>query len=333
MPSRTTGPTAALTVLTAALLTACGSAPPATSDPATADGGDRLNVVASTNVYGAVASAVGGDLVQVDSLIDDPSADPHSFEATPADAAAVAGADVVIVNGGGYDDFMGPLVESVGGDPAVVDVVELSGLEPAEEANPEPTEEAGAEHADDEQAHGHGEFNEHVWYSLPTVQRLATTLADEFGAADAANAARYTANAQQFSGRIDELITQAQAISAAHPGARAAVTEPVPGYLLQTAGLTDVTPAEFTEAVEEDTDPPASAVAQTLALFGPPDPVAVLVLNAQTSTPSTDQVRDAAQTGGVPVVEVSETLPDGVTDYPTWMGAQIDALAAALNGN
>jgi zinc/manganese transport system substrate-binding protein len=140
-------------------------------------------------------------------------------------------------------------------------------------------------------------------------------------------------NAGAFVDRLAVVGREAVAIGTAHPAARIAVTEPLPDFLLAAAGLFDVTPSEFTQAIEEDSDPPAAALAETLALFGPPDPVAALVVNAQTSTPSTDQVRAAAQTNGVPVVEVTETLPEGVTDYVSWMGAQIDALAAALNGN
>jgi zinc/manganese transport system substrate-binding protein len=303
---------AALAVLTVA---GCGSG---AESPTAPPGGDAaLPVVASTNVYGSIVAAVGGERVSVDSLIDDPAADPHSYESTPADAAAVAKARLVVVNGGGYDDFLTQLVESSGATPTVVDVADVSGLAPAEE-----------QHAEGEE-HEHGAFNEHFWYSLPTVQEVATRIAAELGAADPAGAAEFTANANAFNARVAELITRAEAIGKAQPGARVAVTEPVPGYLVQTAGLTDATPPEFTEAIEEDTDPPAAVLQETLALFSG-DPVRALVLNAQTETPSTDQVRDAAQTAGVPVVEMSETLPDGATDYVDWMGGQIDALAGAL---
>jgi zinc/manganese transport system substrate-binding protein len=304
---------AAIAVLTVA---GCGSAAEApTTAPPAAD--EALPVVASTNVYGSIVEAVGGDRVDVDSLIDDPAADPHSYESTPADAAAVARARLVVVNGGGYDDFLPRLVESSGAAPTVVDMADISGLPPAEE-----------QHAEGEE-HEHGELNEHFWYNLPAVKALATRLAADLGAADPADAAEFTANAEAFNGRLDELIARAEAIGKAQPGARVAVTEPVPGYLVQTAGLTDVTPPEFTEAIEEDTDPPAAVLQETLALFSG-DPVRALILNAQTETPSTDQVRDAAQTAGVPVVEMTETLPEGAAGYVDWMSGQIDALAGAL---
>lgn len=303
---------AALAVLTVA---GCGSGAEAPAAPP--DGDSTLPVVASTNVYGSIVQAVGGDRVSVDALIDDPAADPHSYESTPADAAAVAKARLVVVNGGGYDDFLTQLTESSGGSATVVDVADVSGLAPAEE-----------EHAEGE-GHEHGEFNEHFWYSLPTVQKVATRIATELGAADPADAAEFTDNAEAFNARVADLITRAEAIGKAQPGARVAVTEPVPGYLVETAGLTDATPPEFTEAIEEDTDPPAAVLQETLALFSG-DPVRALILNAQTETPSTDQVRDAAQTAGVPVVEMTETLPEGADDYVDWMGGQIDALAGAL---
>jgi zinc/manganese transport system substrate-binding protein len=320
----------AAVALVALALAGCGSE---AGPPAEPGGGAPLTVVASTNVYGSIVEAVGGERVAVEALIDDPSADPHSYESTPADAAAVAGAQVVVANGGGYDDFLGQLVEAAGNEPAVIDVSELSGLAPAEEHGHGADEHAhgATEHAD-EDGHAHGAINEHFWYNLPTMQALTTRLAAEFGAADPAGAAEYTAAAEAFNARVDELIARAEAIGAAHPGARLAVTEPVPAHLIETAGLTDVTPPAFTEAIEEDTDPPVAVLQETLALFAG-NQVRALVVNAQTQTPSTDQVREAAQTAGVPVVEMTETLPEGTGDYAGWMGAQIDALAAALNGS
>jgi zinc/manganese transport system substrate-binding protein len=227
-----------------------------------------------------------GDRVTVTSLISDPAGDPHSYEAPPAAAAAVARARLVVVNGGGYDDFAERLTPGPGA--TVIDVVALSGL----------TAPAG------------GELNEHVWYSLPTMKKLAGQIATDLGAADPAGAAQFTVNATAFEARMDGLIGQVEALKAAHAGARIAVTEPVPLYLTDAAGLVDVTPPEFSEAVEEDADPPAAVVATTLEEFTA-DPVRALLVNTQTRTPVTDQVEKAARTAGVPIVEVGETLPTG----------------------
>jgi zinc/manganese transport system substrate-binding protein len=294
-------PTLLLGALSVALvLTACAA--PAAPPPA---GTGAIPVVASTDVYGAVVRAVGGDRVAVTSLIDSAAADPHSFEAPPAAAAAVARARLVIVNGGGYDDFATRL--AAGSPATVIDVVQLSGLS----------------------APPGGELNEHVWYSLPTMKALAARIAADLGAVDPASAGRFTTGAGAFAARVDGLIAKVDALKAAHAGQRIAVTEPVPLYLTDAAGLVNATPREFSEAVEQDTDPPAAALAATLELFGA-DPVRALLVNGQTRTSVTDQVDRAARAAHVPVVEVNETLPAGVDDYVDWMTSEVDALATAL---
>jgi zinc/manganese transport system substrate-binding protein len=295
-----------LSVCAASLLAGCasgGGGPAGTSAPPAG-----VPVVASTNVYGAVVRAVGGDRVRVDSIINEPTADPHSYESTPADAAKVSAAKLVVLNGGGYDDFMSKLVASAGTQPKVIDAVTVSGLNPDSGA--------GAEH---------------VWYSLDTIEKLAAQVAADLGALDATGNATYAANLAAFNGQVDGLRAKVDAIKAAHSGARVAATEPVSGYLLEVAGLTDTTPPAFVEAVEAETDPPAATLNEMQKLFQAPDPVRALVVNPQTETPVTTQVEQAATAGNVPVVQMSETIPPSIADYQTWMGQQIDALAGALN--
>jgi ABC-type metal ion transport system, periplasmic component/surface adhesin len=288
-------------------LASCGSGGAAGSDPAATSG--KVPVVASTNVYGSIVSAVGGDAVEVRSIIDGPSADPHEYESTPADAASFNRAKVVVHNGAGYDDFAGKLLEAAATKPAAIDVTEMSGLIPP----------------------GGGEFNEHVWYSLPTVKKLADRIASDLGAADPAAAATFTANAASFNAKIDALMGRIEAIRTKHAGDKVAITEPVPVYLVEAAGLVDATPVAFSAAVEEGTDPPAAVLADTLAVFQGSDAVHAVLTNAQTEGAATRQVEQVATAAGVPVVTVTETLPAGVTDYVTWMTGQVDALAAALD--
>jgi zinc/manganese transport system substrate-binding protein len=289
------------------LAAGCGSAPATAPGPAPSTGAGLVRVVASTNVYGSIAKAVGRDRVTVKSIIDSPDADPHEYEAGPADAVAVGDAAIMIVNGGGYDDFAGKLAEASSTRAQVVDVVALSGLETP----------------------GRQEFNEHVWYSLPTVEKLVDRLAADLAATDPAGAAAYTANATAFKGRVDGLIAEVDAIKAAHAGDEVAITEPVPLYLVQAAGLANATPPAFSEAVEEGSDPSAAVLNDTLGLFTGKR-VKALLTNAQTESGSTRQVEQAATAAGIPVVAVTETLPTGVDDYVAWQAGQIDQLAAAL---
>jgi len=278
------------------MVAACGSPSPPPAGP---------SVVASTDVYGAVASAVGGDTAAVTSLIRSADADPHEYEPTPADTLAVSRATVFVANGGGYDDFATKLYDAASNKPVNVVVTALSGFETDAP-----------------------DFNEHVWYDLPTVKKLADYLATSLGAADQPNANRYLDNAKKFDAQVDGLMTKVAAIKAKHAGVEVAITEPVPGYLLDAAGLVVVTPPEFSEAVEEGTDPPAAVVTANNATFAE---AKVLVENAQTTGPITTQAEQAAAANRVPVVKVTETLPEGVTDYVVWMNGQVDALAAALD--
>jgi zinc/manganese transport system substrate-binding protein len=296
------------------------------------DDGGAITVVASTNVYGDIATTVGGDAVDVTSVISDPSQDPHSYEADARTQLAVSRADVVIQNGGGYDEFMHTLLDASGSDAAVIDAVEVSGLdadEHGDEAHADETDEAHADGSGEADDHDHGEFNEHVFYSLPSMAALATAIADELGSVDPAQADTFTANAASFGEQIADLEAQAAEVKTAHDGESVAYTEPVPGYLFDAMGLVNVTPSDFSEAIEEGDDVSPAALNETLQLFSD-GTVDLLAYNEQTSSPETEQVEKAAADAGVAIVPVTELLPTG-DDYVSWQQSNIDAITAALD--
>lgn len=270
-----------------------------------ASGNERLTVVASTTVWGSVARTVAGDAADVKSIISDPTADPHSYESKPTDAAEVANADLVVFNGGGYDDFMSKILQDAGNKPTV-EAFALESHKPADGALP----------------------NEHVWYDLPVVQNVAQQVAEKLGQLNPGQAQQFTARAQEFRTEIDGLAGKLSSIAQAHAGQRVVMTEPVAQYLITAAGLTDATPPDFLKAVEEEKDPPAAAVAATKDLFTQRQ-VRALVYNPQTETPVTSQLRTASEAARIPVVTMTETLPEN-TDYRGWMSGQIDGLSAAL---
>jgi zinc/manganese transport system substrate-binding protein len=317
----------------AAALVLSGCATGASGSTDAADGG-AISVVTSTNVYGDIARTVGGDLVDVTSIISDPSQDPHSYEADARTQLAVSKADVVVENGGGYDSFVDTMVDASGTDATVIDAVDVSGLDPeaghddhADEATDAASDDATPE-ADDHNDHDHGAFNEHVFYSLPSMAKLATALADEFGRVDTANADTFTANAEAFGTKIADLEAQAASIKTTHDGDPVAYTEPVPGYLFDAMGLVNVTPAEFSEAIEEGDDVSPAALNETLKLFTD-GKVDLLAYNEQTSSAETEQVEKAATDAGVAIVPVTELLPEG-EDYVAWQQSNIDAISEAL---
>lgn len=309
--------------LAALALTACSSGTPS-GGSGTADG--KVAVWATTSVWGSIAQAVGGEHVAVTSAITRSDQDPHDYEVTARDKVEVDKAAVAVVNGGGYDDWAVDLVTKAPDKPAAVNAVELSGLQPASST---PTTSAAPDPNDPHAGHHHGEFNEHVFYSLPTVKKVAAKIATDLGAKDPAHAAVYTKNAQAFEAKVDGLITRARGIGTAAPGTTAISTEPVAGYLLASAGVDDITPEAFVTGSDSSAGPSVAALQETTQLLTSKK-AKLLVLNAQTQDDASKRLTGAAASAGIPTVSFSETFPDGVTDYVAWIDSSLTSLSGAL---
>ena len=330
-------PVLALTLASVAALTLAGCS--STSGAAEDDG--TVTVVASTNVYGDIAAQVGGDRVDVTSIIDSVTQDPHSYEASARDRLTLQKADLVVENGGGYDAFIDSLLQDAQ-DPHVVTAVEFSHDHPGNEGHEE-----GDEHADDEGAtdephdheHAEGEdehaghdhiegFNEHVWFDPHTMIHVVEAIADELTEIDPDGADTFRTNADQLVAELEGFEGDLEAIKADADGATVFMTEPLPGYLATAAGLTDVTPEGFAESVEEGSDVAPAVLLEALQVVGSGDVTAVLT-NAQTGGVETERVEKAAEDAGVPVVAFTELLEDG-SSYSEWMSDAIQSLAAAV---
>ncbi|MBH0022786.1 metal ABC transporter solute-binding protein, Zn/Mn family [Salinibacterium sp. SWN248] len=332
MSSFTTSRPRALTagaVLAVSALTLAGCA---AATPVEDDG--TITVVASTIVYGDLVSTLGGDAVTITSLIDSAAQDPHSYEASARDQLAVSEAELVIVNGGGYDPFAEALYEAAGEGAILVTAVDESGLL-------EDDDHADDDHADDDHAadeaddhttddgHDHIEgFNEHVWYSFHAMEHIAEHITEELISLSPDDADLFNTNLDGYLSDLEGLEAQADTIAETSGDRGAAVTEPVAVYLLEAVGLHNDTPTDFTEAIEEGSDVPPSALLEVLALVED-DHIALLAYNDQTSSPETERVRLTAVEAGLPVVSFTETLPEG-SDYVEWMSSNLDALAVAL---
>lgn len=288
----------------------------------------RIPVVASTDAWASVVNAVGGDVVSVKSIIDSSSADPHSYESTATDGLDVAESALMIYNGGGYDDFAGRLAEQDSELPTInAFEVSVPG-EGEEDDHAKGAEDEHADEADDAHQHGHGE-NEHVWYDLDTVAKVAEAVATRLGEIRPEAAGTFTDNAKAFKDDLDKLAKKLSAIGEGKDDVDVLATEPVGHYLLDGAGLDDATPKAFSDAIEGETDVPVVVQDEVMRMIKG-EQVAVVINNPQTETPVTGQVVAAAKDAGVPVVDITETLPDGVSDYVTWIGGQVDALSAAV---
>ena len=262
----------------------------------------RLQIVASTDVWGSVATAVGGPDVEVKSIIDSPTVDPHSYQTTPSDAAAIRDAALVLYNGGDYDEFAQKAAE--GRDKPTLSAFDLR---------------AGTAAHDE---------NEHIWYDMNTVGAVADKIADELGTIDPEHKQAFADRAATLRGQLAGVTAITAKIAAAHPKSPVLQTEPLAHYLLAAADTDNRTPHEFEEAIEQGTDPAPADLAAVRDLLNTKK-VRALVYNIQTEDKTTRDVADTARKAGVAVVEVTETLPAN-SDFVKWQTDNANALAAAL---
>jgi len=263
----------------------------------------RPVVVAAENFYGDLVGQIAGNHVSIISIISDPNVDPHEYESSASDAAAVARARLVIMNGLGYDDFVTRLMKA-SPNPArkVIVVAALTG-------------------------HKTGD-NVHLWYDPATMPKVAQAVLDALDEIDPSNRqlyqdwyGLYIASLRQITDRVAEM-------RAKYQGRPVAFTEPVFGYMAEAIGLKVLTPEAFMHAIEDGNEPPASAIAQMSDQLRTHQ-VAVLLYNVQTVTPITTNVQRLAKQAGVPIVGVSETAPPGKS-YQQWMLSQLNDLDAVL---
>lgn len=212
---------------------------------------ENLKVVASFSIIADFAQNVGGDRVEITTLVG-PDGDAHVYEPKPADAVAMSGADVILVNGLEFEGFLQRLVEASGSKAPIVELTKggevlktaeeghghdeaREGTEAghdhaageAEEAGhdheAEKAAEAGHDHAKEKAAaaghegHDHGDFDPHAWQSIHNAETYVTNIAEAFCAADAAGCDAYKANAQAYQAQLESLEEEIKAAVASIP--------------------------------------------------------------------------------------------------------------------
>lgn len=261
-----------------------------------------VSVVAAEGFYGEVAAAVGGDRVAVETVAISPDADPHDFAPPPSVARSVADAEVVIMNGLEYDHWMEALIEaSPESDRVVLDVAALLGA--TEGTNP------------------------HLWYDPRAVPALAGALAATLSAADPEGAAQYQSRLNDYAASLQELNQKIEAIRNRYAGTGVAASEPVFGPMADALGL-KMLGEDFQHAIMNETEPSARAIAEVEDDLRS-GRAKVLFYNSQVVDPLTERLLAVAEEAGVPVVAVTESMPEGKT-YVGWMLDQLDAAAKAL---
>ena len=242
-------------------LSSCGL----TSTPQASSG--KVAVVAAENFWGSIAAQVGGDRVEVTSIIAKPATDPHDYDPTANDARLIAGAGYFIVNGAGYDPWASKLAAAnpVSGR-RILDVSVLAGV--AVGGNP------------------------HMWYSPDIVARVIDRLTADLKQLDAGDAAYFDQQlASYVTGGLKDYHDTIATIRQRYAGTPVGASESVFAYMAPAVGLDLITPPGYMKAISEGTDPTAADKA-TVDRQVTTGQVKVFVFNAQNSTPDVQSVVD-----------------------------------------
>ena len=300
-------PAAIAGMLFVSLLLAGCSGPGFNVLPTQADSpvGASVSVVAAENFYGDLARQLGAGHVAVTSILSDPNVDPHAYESSVQNGVAVSQAQLVIQNGAGYDTWIDKLLSASPNPERVVLVAyDLAGVKLTD--------------------------NPHVWYSADNMDAIAQRITAVLEKLDSPHAADYRTALADFRKSLTPIRQKIAEIKAKYQGAPIGLTETIFLYQTGPAGLQVLTPFEFEKAIAEGNDPPAAAVISADDQITKRK-IKVLIYNAQTVTPLTNNLQSEASQNGIPSVAVTETMPAGMT-YQTWMLAQLNDLERALGG-
>jgi len=289
----------------AAALTGCATSAPAASGRGSGGSG-RIQVVAAENFWGSLAEQIGGSHVDVHSIIDNPNADPHDYEPNAADGRAIAGAQLVVINGVGYDPWASKLVAAnQTKDQQVVTVGETAGV--AVDGNP------------------------HRWYSPTDVGQVIAAITSSLSKIDPALASYFasqeqhvlTTDLKQYFGLIAQ-------IKQTYGGTPVGASESIFAPLAQALGLQLLTPARFLRAISEGDDPTAGDRA-TIDKQLTDRQIRVYVYNSQNATPDIRTQLSLAKAHNIPIATVTETMTPAGASFQQWQVRQLQGIKAALH--
>jgi zinc/manganese transport system substrate-binding protein len=296
---------ATLTAAGAVALTASACATTAPGSASAAPGG-KITVVAAENFWGSIAAQLGGTKVTETSIITNPQTDPHSYEATAADARTIAGTQLFLQNGIGYDSSWAPGLVSANPNSArtVLTVGDVLGLKDGD--------------------------NPHQWYSHASVYKVIDAITADYKKIDPADASYFDQQKTTFEdSTLAEYNQLETTIKAKYAGTPIGASESIVSPLADSVGLDMLTPYSFLKDISEGTDPTSAdkaAIDQQIRN----KQIKVYVYNSQNSTPDIQAQVKLAQQEGIPVTTVTETLSPAGDSFQEWMISELQGLESAL---
>ncbi|VTU60937.1 metal ABC transporter substrate-binding protein [Lactobacillus heilongjiangensis] [Leuconostoc pseudomesenteroides] len=258
----------------------------------------QITIVASTDFYAELAQTVVGSHGKATAIIKNQNISPEDYEPTTAVAKEVSQADIVLANGLGYDTWLNKLAKA--SDQAKLIRVGETVLKQKTGSNP------------------------HLWNNPETMIKTAHYLAKQLGQQDPTHKADFQKNANKYIASlkpIQSLITQ---ISKKSNGHAVAQTEPVFEYMLKAMGY-HVMDSDLSEAIEAGNDPSPTTLA-TLKSAIENHKITFIVNNKQTSSTTVSNIINLAKTHHIPVVNVTETIPNG-ENYVSWKLSELQQIA------
>jgi zinc/manganese transport system substrate-binding protein len=262
-----------------------------------------IQVVAAENFWGSIAAQVGGRHARVVSIITSPTADPHVYEPTAADARTIVQSQLVIENGVGYDPWAARMLATSSGQ-TVLDVGEVVGVS------------VGG--------------NPHRWYNPADVQAVIATLVADFSRIDPADRAYFRAQAARFDHialrRYHALIST---IRSKYAGTPVGASESIFAMLAPALGLKLITPDSFLKAISEGTDVTA-ADKLTIDNQIRKHLIKIYIYNSQNITHDVQVQLAEAKAQHIPTATITETLVPPTSSYQAWQVRQLQGIEAAL---
>ena len=270
-----------------------------------ADSSGRIQVVAAENFWGSIAAQLGGNQVEMTSIITSPATDPHDYEPTSDDARTMASAQLAIVNGIGYDSWAQKLLDA---NPTsgriVLNVGDLLGLKTGD--------------------------NPHQWYSPRAVKRVIAQITADYERAAPKDRAYFERRQAVFDSkslaRYTQLMNQ---IKRRYSGTPVGASESIFAPMAPALGLRLLTPSGFLSAISEGTEPtPAQKTEVDRQLAD--RQIKVWIYNSQNATPDVQRLNEAAKAAGIPIATVTETPTPAGASFEAWQSRELANLRAAL---
>ncbi|NEG69686.1 metal ABC transporter solute-binding protein, Zn/Mn family [Bifidobacterium choloepi] len=277
-----------------------GSSSSSGSDNST-DSSSVIAVVASTNVWGSLAEELGGKYVDVSTILNNTGVDAHEYEPTTNDIAKIEHAQVVIVNGAGYDDWAVKAAES--GSATVINAADEGGKSTGD--------------------------NPHVWFSSAVRNATAKAITAAYEKLLPADKDYFEKLYTEWTAKEEDLENEIAEVRKDDPNLSYAAIESVGGYLAEELGLSDVTPSGYKQAAANESEPSASDLDSFEKLLKAGD-TNMLIMNSQEPSTTSDTLVAAADSGNIPVVDLTENMPSDYKSLTDWISAIVKEVKQAL---